>query len=104
VYRAGFSGKDAIRITATGELAKSAKRTSGVICAPARDEKTVNKAATVPRSVISKEAERCAGSKVTVLTGDSPAVKVTVPDRPRDKRAGRLLVTDYELHIALFRL
>ncbi|WP_265584397.1 hypothetical protein [Streptomyces antimycoticus] len=38
---------------------------------------------------------------MTVLTGDSPGVKVTVPDRPEDKRAGRLLTSNIDLQLAL---
>ncbi|MFE5163427.1 hypothetical protein ACFRNT_34065 [Streptomyces sp. NPDC056697] len=41
---------------------------------------------------------------MTVLTGDSPRVKVTVPDRPGDKRAGRILTSDIGLQLALSEL
>ncbi|MEU1944549.1 MULTISPECIES: hypothetical protein [unclassified Streptomyces] len=41
---------------------------------------------------------------MTVLTGDSPGVKVTVPDRPGDKRAGRILTSDIDLQLALSEL
>ncbi|MER8158458.1 hypothetical protein [Streptomyces sp. NPDC094472] len=103
-YRVDFGGKNAkgaVRVTATGQLAKSAKETSGVICALTDGKRTAERAADRLKSVIERRAPRFDGAKVTVLTGDSPGVKVTVPDRPEDKRAGRLLTSDVDLQLAL---
>ncbi|MFE2184110.1 hypothetical protein [Streptomyces sp. NPDC059455] len=107
VYRVDFGGKnpkDPVRLSATGQLAKSAKQTSGVICALTDGKRTAERAAEHLKSVIHQRAPRFDGAKVTVLTGDSPGVKVTVPDRPGDKRAGRLLISDIDLQLALSRL
>ncbi len=107
VYRVDFGGKDPkdpVRLSATGQLAKSAKQTSGVICALTDGKRTAERAADRLKSVIRQRAPRFDGAKVTVLTGDSPGVKVTVPDRPGDKRAGRLLISDIDLQLALSRL
>ncbi|GAA2350827.1 hypothetical protein [Streptomyces violaceusniger] len=107
VYRVDFDGKDPkdpVRLSATGQLAKSAKQTSGVICALTDGKRTAERAADRLKSVIRQRAPRFDGAKVTVLTGDSPGVKVTVPDRPGDKRAGRLLISDIDLQLALSRL
>ncbi|MBL1115766.1 hypothetical protein JK364_25670 [Streptomyces sp. 110] len=107
VYRVDFGGrnpKDPVRLSATGQLAKSAKQTSGVICALTDGKRTAERAAERLKSVIHQRAPRFDGAKVTVLTGDSPGVKVTVPDRPGDKRAGRLLISDIDLQLALSRL
>ncbi|MEU9971008.1 hypothetical protein [Streptomyces malaysiensis] len=104
VYRADFGGKnakDAVRLSATGQLAKSATETSGVICALTDGKRTAERAADRLKSVIDRRAPRYDGAKVTVLTGDSPRVKVTVPDRAGDKRAGRLLTSDVDLQLAL---
>ncbi|MFJ1996057.1 hypothetical protein [Streptomyces asiaticus] len=107
VYRVDFGGKnpkDPVRLSATGQLAKSAKQTSGVICALTDGKRTAERAADRLKSVIHQRAPRFDGAKVTVLTGDSPGVKVTVPDRPGDKRAGRLLISDIDLQLALSKL
>ncbi|MBI0300117.1 hypothetical protein JBE04_38085 [Streptomyces sp. PRKS01-29] len=107
VYRVDFGAKDpkdAVRLSATGQQAKSAKQTSGVICALTDGKRTAERAAKRLKSVIEQRAPRYDGAKVTVLTGDSPGVKVTVPDRPGDKRAGRLLISDVDLQLALSRL
>ncbi|MGV9852219.1 hypothetical protein ACWDWU_26105 [Streptomyces sp. NPDC003442] len=107
VYRVDFGGrnpKDPVRLSATGQLAKSAKQTSGVICALTDGKRTAERAAERLKSVIHQRAPRFGGAKVTVLTGDSPGVKVTVPDRSGDKRAGRLLISDIDLQLALSRL
>ncbi|BBJ44714.1 hypothetical protein SSPO_074320 [Streptomyces antimycoticus] len=104
VYRVDFGGKNAksaVRLSATGQLAKSAKETSGVICALTDGKRTAERAADRLKSVIGQRAPRFDGAKVTVLTGDSPGVKVTVPDRPEDKRAGRLLTSNIDLQLAL---
>ncbi|MFB9453712.1 hypothetical protein [Streptomyces antimycoticus] len=104
VYRVDFGGKNAksaVRLSATGQLAKSAKGTSGVICALTDGKRTAERAADRLKSVIGQRAPRFDGAKVTVLTGDSPGVKVTVPDRPEDKRAGRLLTSNIDLQLAL---
>ncbi|GDY41825.1 hypothetical protein SANT12839_027070 [Streptomyces antimycoticus] len=90
-----------MRLSATGQLAKSAKGTSGVICALTDGKRTAERAADRLKSVIGQRAPRFDGAKVTVLTGDSPGVKVTVPDRPEDKRAGRLLTSNIDLQLAL---
>ncbi|WP_413100502.1 hypothetical protein [Streptomyces sp. Inha503] len=107
VYRVDFGGKDPkdpVRLSATGQLAKSANQTSGVICALTDGKRTAERAADRLKSVIRQRAPRFDGAKVTVLTGDSPGVKVTVPDRPGDKRAGRLLISDVDLQLALSKL
>ncbi|GAA0949172.1 MULTISPECIES: hypothetical protein [Streptomyces violaceusniger group] len=107
VYRVDFGGKnpkDPVRLSATGQLAKSAKQTSGVICALTDGKRTAERAADRLKSVIRQRAPRFDGAKVTVLTGDSPGVKVAVPDRPGDKRAGRLLISDIDLQLALSKL
>ncbi|MBP8538596.1 hypothetical protein [Streptomyces sp. MK37H] len=107
VYRVDFGGKnpkDPVRLSATGQLAKSAKQTSGVICALTGGKRTAERAAGRLKSVIHQRAPRFDGAKVTVLTGNSPGVKVTVPDRPGDKRAGRLLISDIDLQLALSKL
>ncbi|MEU8722749.1 hypothetical protein [Streptomyces antimycoticus] len=104
VYRVDFGGKNAksaVRLSATGQLAKSAKETSGVICALTDGKRTAERAADRLKSVIKQRAPRFDGAKVTVLTGNSPGVKVTVPDRPEDKRAGRLLTSNIDLQLAL---
>ncbi|WP_143645167.1 hypothetical protein [Streptomyces antioxidans] len=108
VYRVDFGVEkkpgDPVRLSATGQLAKSAQQTSGVICALTDGKRTAERAADRLKSVIRQRAPRYDGAKVTVLTGDSPGVKVTVPDRPGDKRAGRLLVSDIDLQLALAKL
>ncbi|MBI0380434.1 hypothetical protein JBE27_30255 [Streptomyces albiflaviniger] len=107
VYRVDFGGKnpkDPVRLSATGQRAKSAKQTSGVICALTDGKRTAERAADRLKSVIRRRAPRFDGAKVTVLTGDSPGVKVTVPDRLGDKRAGRLLISDIDLQLALSKL
>lgn len=104
VYRADFGGKnakDAMRLSATGQLAKSATETSGVICALTDGKRTAERAADRLKSVVDRRAPLYDGAKVTVLTGDSPGVKVTVPDRAGDKRAGRLLTSNVDLQLAL---
>ncbi|MGA6153169.1 hypothetical protein ACPEIC_07525 [Stenotrophomonas sp. NPDC087984] len=103
-YRVDFGGKNAkgaVRLSATGQLAKSATETSGVICALTDGKRTAERAADRLKSVIEQRAPRFDGAKVTVLTGDSPGVKVTVPDRPGDKRAGRILTSNIDLQLAL---
>ncbi|MEV6133318.1 hypothetical protein AB0M05_42070 [Streptomyces violaceusniger] len=110
VYRVDFGGKNAehakntVRLSATGQRAKSAKETSGVICALTDGKRTAERAAGRLKSVIEQRAPRFDGAKVTVLTGDSPGVRVTVPDRPGDKRAGRILTSDIDLQLALSKL
>ncbi|MFF4478086.1 hypothetical protein ACFY1A_13885 [Streptomyces sp. NPDC001520] len=106
-YRVDFGGKNAkgaVRLSATGQLAKSATETSGVICALTDGKRTAERAADRLKSVIEQRAPRFDGAKVTVLTGDSPGVKVTVPDRPGDKRAGRILTSNIDLQLALSEL
>lgn len=105
LYRADFykpSPKEPVRLMGTGQAAKSADETYEVLCARTDSEKTAEKAATALRKVIKEEPKRYKGSEVTVLDGDEPGVKVNVPDDPDSGReAGRLLVTDYSLLLAL---
>ncbi|WP_413810265.1 hypothetical protein [Streptomyces sp. OE57] len=75
VYRVDFGGKnpkDPVRLSATGQLAKSANQTSGVICALTDGKRTAERAADRLKSVIRQRAPRFDGAKVTVSPGIRP--------------------------------
>ncbi|GAA2423921.1 hypothetical protein [Streptomyces macrosporus] len=104
VYRADITHRgdgETVSLVAIGQVAGAPGGTSGVICAPLEDERTAERAAEALEEVVEEEADRYRGSEVTVVRGDRPGVKVTVPDRPEHRRAGRLLTADLKLLMAL---
>ncbi|GAA2405991.1 hypothetical protein GCM10010420_37330 [Streptomyces glaucosporus] len=104
VYRVDITRRgddETVPLIGIGQAAGDPGKTSGVICAPTEDERTAERAAKELEEVVGEKGDRYRGSEVTVLRGDRPGVKVTVPDRPEHRRAGRLLTKDLDLVIAL---
>ncbi|WP_051717597.1 hypothetical protein [Streptomyces megasporus] len=104
VYRVDITRRgddETVPLIGIGQVAGAPGKTSGVICAPLADASTAERAAEELEKVVEDKADRYRGSEVTVLTGDRPGVRVTVPDRPEYRRAGRLLNKDLDLIIAL---
>jgi hypothetical protein len=102
-YRADFaaySADEPVKLWAVGQYAKSPTKTSEMICAASRDEKSAKASAARVRKVIARDKEKYPGAKVTVDEGDRPVVKVAVPSRPGDP-SGRVLQFDFRLIMAL---
>jgi hypothetical protein len=106
VYRAdfaeGFPG-DPMTSYAIGQVAESAEETSEVLCVTNDSEATAEQAAERLRQEIEGGGDRFRGSEVTLLEGDVPGVRVTVPQHG-DQLPGRLLSQDIDLVTALFRV
>ncbi len=106
VYRADFvegHSADPTTAYAIGQLAESPEETSEVLCAASDSEATAEQAAELLRQEIEAGGDTYRGGEVTVLDGDVPMVRVTVPDHGSEQRPGRLMTEDVQLVTALFR-
>lgn len=107
VYRVDITRqkkKTAVPLVAVGQGATSPEKTFGVVCAPTGDERAAERAARALEEAVAEDADDYRGAEVSVVRGERPGVKVTVPDRPEHRRAGRLLFADLELLFALASL
>ncbi|WP_405613609.1 hypothetical protein [Streptomyces sp. NBC_01508] len=103
VYRADFSrleSGDPVRLAVAGQRATSAAKNTEVLCFVVKDDETAERLEAKLRSVVSDEAPKFDGTKVTVEKGERPVVRAVVPDTA-EQRPGRLVVSDVELWMAV---
>ncbi|MEU0523966.1 hypothetical protein [Streptomyces niveus] len=99
VYRADFNrttSPNPVPLAALGQRATSGAENTEVLCFVVEDDGTAERLAAELRSVVSAEAPKFDGTKVTVEKGDQPLVRAVVPDTA-SQRPGRLIATDMEL-------
>ncbi|MFB7915962.1 hypothetical protein [Streptomyces sp. NPDC056061] len=104
VYRADFApsrSSDPVSLAAVGQQATSAAKNAEVLCLVVDDYATAQRLEAKLRLVVSAEAPKFDGTKVTLEKGDQPLVKAVVPDTAT-QRPGRLAISDTELWRSTF--